>query len=266
MSVQKYKGNLAVVTGASSGIGYELANVFAENGFNLIVISEENEIVEAAKHFEAHGVIATPVVADLATYEGVEKALFAIKSADAPVHSLALNAGVGVGGEFIATSLESELSMIQLNIVSLVHMTKKILPDMLTRNEGKILFTSSIAAEMPGPYYAVYAATKSFVQSFSEALREELKDTNITITALQPGATDTNFFSRANMLDTPAGKAKKDSPRDVAIDGFEALMDDKDHVVAGSFSNKIRTTMARIIPETTQAKLHGKDTKPESLN
>ena len=182
------------------------------------------------------------------------------------MHSVAINAGFGVGGEFISTDLYRELNLIQLNIVSVVHLTKRLLPEFVLRNEGRILITSSIAAEMPGPYYAVYAASKSFVQSFTEAIREELKDTEIVITALQPGPTDTNFFARADMLDTKAGKDKKDDPKEVAQDGFDALMSGKDHVVAGSLKNAVKTTMARVMPETLQAKVHSKDTKPESLN
>jgi short-subunit dehydrogenase len=147
-----------------------------------------------------------------------------------------------------------------------VHLSKRVLPDFVAKNEGKILFTSSIAAEMPGPYYAVYAASKAFVQSFSEALRNELKDTGVIVTALQPGATETNFFARADMLDTKAGESKKDSARDVALQGFEAMINGDDHVVAGSFANKIRTTLARVMPETVQAKVHAMDTKPDSLH
>jgi uncharacterized protein len=130
---------------------------------------------------------------------------------------------------------------------------------------GRVLFTSSLAAEMPGPYYAVYAASKAFVQSFAEAIRIEVKDKGVTVTALQPGATDTNFFARAEMLDTKAGKAKKDDPADVARQGFEALMAGKDHVVAGSYMNTIRAGVAKVITEVQGAKLQAKSTKPISL-
>jgi short-subunit dehydrogenase len=263
---KNYQGKLAVVTGASSGIGYELAKVFAENGFSLIIAAEDNGIHEAAKDIKAYGYHVEAIQVDLSTYDGVEILYECMKNSPTPVYAVAMNAGVGVGGEFIETDLAREMNMIQLNIVSLVHLSKRILPDFVARNEGKILFTSSIAAEMPGPYYAVYAASKSFVQSFSEALRNELKDTEVTITALQPGATDTNFFARADMLDTKAGESKKDSPRDVALDGFEAMINGDDHVVAGSFANKVRTTLARVIPETVQAKLHAMDTRPDSLH
>lgn len=269
-SERNYTGKLAVITGASSGIGMEMAHVFAENGFNLLIAAENDNIHDVARDLEAYGTTVEAIQADLATYDGVHTLLDAIKAKGTPVHSIAMNAGVGVGGPFIETDLAKEMNLIQLNIVSLVHLTKHLLPDFVRRNDGRILFTSSIAAEMPGPYYAVYAASKSFVQSFSEAIRSELKDMNedskVTITALQPGATDTNFFARADMLSTKAGKSdSKDDPRDVARDGFNALMDGKDHVVAGSFKNKVQATMARLMPETMQAKVHSMDTKPDSV-
>jgi len=154
--------------------------------------------------------------------------------------------------------------MIQLNVVSLVHLAKFLIRDMVSEGHGRVLFTSSVAAEMPGPYYAVYAATKAFVQSFAEAIRLEVKEKGVTVTALQPGSTDTNFFARAGMLDTKAGKDKKDSPEKVAQDGFDALMAGKDHVVAGSFMNRVETTIAKFIPETQAATLQGQSVKPGS--
>lgn len=262
----KYEGKFAVITGASSGIGLELAKVFANNGFGLLIAAENDEIHDVAQDIKAYGHSVQALQVDLSTYEGVEKLYSAIKALPAPLHSIVMNAGFGVGGQFIETDLAREMNLIQLNIVSLVHLTKRILPEFVQRNEGRILFTSSIAAEMPGPYYAVYAASKAFVQSFSEAIRGELKETEVIVTALQPGATDTNFFARADMLDTKAGRNKKDDPKDVAQDGFDALMAGKDHVVAGSIKNTIQTTMARIMPEKLQAKVHAIDTKPDSLN
>lgn len=251
---------LALVTGASSGIGYELAKVFAQNGFDLIVVAEDQGIAEAAQAFQSMGVDVTPVRQDLSTYEGIESFYEKIRGMDIDV--AALNAGVGVGGHFIDTDLQKELKMMHLNMDSTVHLTKLLLKDFVDKKEGHILFTSSIAAEMPGPYYAVYAATKAFVQSFSEALSLELQEHNITVTALQPGATDTNFFARADMLNTKVGKAKKDSPADVAQHGFDALMEGKDHIVAGSFANKVQSTIAKFISEKMGAKMQGKQAKP----
>lgn len=261
----KYEGKFAVVTGASSGIGLELAKIFASNGFNLLIAAENDEIHDVARDIEAYGHTVKPLQVDLSTYDGVEELYKAISTLPAPIHSIAMNAGFGVGGQFIETDLTREMNLIQLNIVSLVHLTKRLLPEMVLRNEGRILFTSSLAAEMPGPYYAVYAASKAFVQSFAEAVRGEIQDTNIVITSLQPGATDTNFFARADMLDTKAGKSKKADPKEVAQDGFDALMSGDDSVVSG-MKNKIQAAMARVMPETMQAKAQGMDTKPEHLN
>lgn len=255
---------LAVITGASSGIGYELAKVFAKNGFDLMVVAENPEIAEAAEAFRAFDGKVYPVRADLATFEGVDLLFQKIKALGQPVDALCLNAGVGVSGEFAETSLEAELNLIQLNIVSLIHLTKHVLPDMISRGAGKILFTSSIAAEMPGPYYAVYAASKAFVQSFAEALRLEVKEKGVVVTALQPGPTDTNFFARAGMLDTKAAVGKKDDPAIVAEEGFMALMEGDDAVVAGSLKNVAQATMARFMSESQQAKVHAKQTKPGS--
>jgi short-subunit dehydrogenase len=156
------------------------------------------------------------------------------------------------------------MNMIKLNILSTVHLSKLILKDMLARGQGRILFTSSVAAIMPGPYEAVYAATKAFVQSFSEALRVENKDKGISITALLPGPTETNFFHRAGMDDTKVGTQKKDDPADVARQGFEALMEGKDMVVAGSLMNKVQATAAKLMPQSTAAQMHGALSRPNS--
>lgn len=255
---------LAIVTGASSGIGYELAKIFAKNNFNLLVMAEDSGIAEAGDAFRSLGASVETLQIDLSNYEGVEKAFAKIQSMGQPIDSIAMNAGFGVGGQFIETDLEKEMEMIRLNIVSLVHLSKRVLPLMLGQDHGRILFTSSIAGEMPGPYYAVYAASKAFVQSFSEALTYELKDSPVTVTALQPGATDTNFFARADMLDTAAGKGPKADPAKVAQDGFDAMMAGKDSVVSG-MQNKIQTTMSKLMPEKMQAAAQGKQAKPNSL-
>ncbi|HEV7990337.1 MAG TPA: SDR family NAD(P)-dependent oxidoreductase, partial [Gemmatimonadaceae bacterium] len=184
----------AVVTGASSGIGLELAKQFAEHGFDLLVTAEDEGIEQAAESLRTMGAVADAVRADLATHEGVESLYERIVASGRPIDAIAINAGVGVGGPFVENDLDAELNLIALNVASVVHLTKRVLEDMVARNEGRILFTSSIAAEGPAPYEAVYGASKAFVQSFSEALRDELRNTNITVTALQPGATETNFF------------------------------------------------------------------------
>jgi uncharacterized protein len=257
---------LAVVTGASSGIGLELAREFAENGFDLLIAAENSEIQSAAESLRVHGGTVEPVQADLATREGVDHLYGQIKAGGRPVEAIAINAGIGVGGPFVDTDLEAELRLINLNVTSVVQLSKYVLRDMVSRGQGRVLYTSSIAAEMPAPYEAVYGASKAFELSFAEALRNELKDTGVTITALQPGPTDTNFFSRAGMQDTKVGAGKKDDPADVARQGFEALMAGKDHVVAGSIKNRLQSAAAQVTPETMKAAAHRKLSEPGSAN
>lgn len=257
---------LAVVTGASSGIGHELAKQFAQNGFDLVVTSTGPSINEAAQAFERLGANVQTVQADLATYDGVETLYNQIKATGRPVDAIAINAGVGVGGPFIDTDLQEELNLIELNVASTVHLAKRVVKDMVERGSGKVLFTSSIVAEMPSPFQAVYAASKSFVQSFSEALRNELKDTGITITALMPGATETNFFHRAGLDDTKVGADKKDDPAEVAKQGFEALMAGKDSTLAESLKTKIQGTVSQVLPDTVTAKMNRKLNEPGSAN
>jgi len=267
MESQSHQGDFAVITGASSGIGYELAKVFAKNGFDLLICAEDKGIYDACNALRAMNVNVDVCLADLSTYEGVEMLNAAIQGSGRHIDAVCMNAGFGVGGSFAKTDLTRELQMVRLNIDALVHLTKRLLPVLFAQKGGsKILYTSSIAGTMPGPYYAVYAATKAFVQSFAEAIRFEVKDKGITVTALQPGATDTNFFARANMLDTPAGKAKKDDPAVVAKEGYEALMAGRDHVVAGSYLNNAMAAAARVVSEPMAASMQGKQTKPESLN
>ncbi|KYG63901.1 oxidoreductase [Bdellovibrio bacteriovorus] len=254
---------LAVVTGASSGIGYELAKVFAKNGFDLLVIAEDPGIVDAGNAFRALGVNVETLQADLSMYSEVQKACDKIDSLGASVEAIAMNAGFGTCGDFVDTDLDTELRMIGVNNASLVHMTKRVLPRLIKQGHGRILYTSSVAATMPGPYYAVYAATKAFVQSFSEAIRAEVKDKGITVTALQPGPTDTNFFERAHMMDTKAGQGKKDDPAQVAEEGFAALMSGKDHVIAGSFMNTVQAKMANFMTAPQGAAAQGAQTKPQ---
>ncbi|MBP5974453.1 SDR family NAD(P)-dependent oxidoreductase [Brasilonema sp. CT11] len=258
---------LAVVTGASNGIGYELAKQFAQNGFDLIITATGSSIDEAAQALVGLGVKVETVQSDLATYDGVETLYNKIKAANRPVDAIAINAGVGVGGDFAReTDLQDELNLINLNVVSTVHLAKRVVKDMVTRGKGRILFTSSIAALMPGPFEAVYAASKAFVHSFSQGLRSELKDTGVTVTALMPGPTDTNFFNRADMDDTKAGVSQKDDAAEVAKQGFEALMAGKDEIIAGSLQTKILGTVSKILPDTVSAELHRTLTEPGSAN
>jgi len=256
-------GKLAVVTGASSGIGYELAKQFCENGYNLIMAAEDNGIHSAADFLRKSGTDVTPVQVDLATYEGVEDLYSQLQKAG-PIDAIAINAGVGVDGEFVQTSLADELNLINLNVVSTVHLAKLVAADMAERGEGKILFTSSVAGVMPAPFMAVYAASKAFVLSFSDALRQELKDSGVSVTALMPGPTDTQFFERAHMEDTKVGAGKKDDPALVAKQGFDGLMKGEQHVMAGSLKSRLMSMGAEIMPEAMKAKQHAKMAAPGS--
>src|SRR5215207_3552462 len=228
---------LAVVTGASSGIGRELAKQFAEHDFDLLITAEDAELDDAARELQALGATVEPVRVDLASPTGVDELYARITAAGRPVDALALNAGIGAGGAFVGgaeeTDLEQELRLVDLNVRSTVHLAKHVLRDMVARGEGRVLFTSSIASTMPGAFQAVYNASKSFVQSFAEALRNELKDTGVTVTSLMPGPTDTKFFERADMTDTRVGAGSKDDPATVAAQGFEAMMKGEEKVVAG---------------------------------
>jgi short-subunit dehydrogenase len=179
-----------------------------------------------------------------------------------PIDVAAINAGVGVGGAFIDTSLEEELNVIDVNVIGTVHLAKRVATDMVARGHGRILFTSSIASTMPGPFLSVYAASKAFVQSFAEALRDELHERGVTVTSLMPGPTETRFFARAHMLDTKVGRSDKDDPTQVARQGIDALLAGKDAIVAGSFKNKIQAVVARVLPEPTKARMHRKQAEP----
>jgi short-subunit dehydrogenase len=263
---------LAVVTGASSGIGYELAVQFARAGFDLIVAAEDQGITTAVgsmQEFGAeHGVQVVAVQADLATFDGVELLCAAVANAAVPPDALAVNAGVGVSGDFVRENdLADELRLVSLNVTSAVHLAKRVLPWMTARGSGGVLFTSSIAATAPGPYHATYAASKAFLLSFAEALGYELRDSGVTVTALMPGPTDTDFFERAGMQDTPLGQMKgKDDPAEVARQGFEALMAGRDHVVAGSVRNKVQAAMSKVMPEAAKARMQARMTEPESYS
>ncbi|MEU7586603.1 SDR family NAD(P)-dependent oxidoreductase [Micromonospora sp. NPDC049230] len=257
---------LAVVTGASSGIGYELAVRFAEHGFDLIVAAEDDGISAAAEKLRRDGgPQVQPVRVDLAREPGVEELASTIAATGRPVDALALNAGRGAGGAFVGgTDLRDELEIVDLNVRSTVHLAKRLLPGMVERGAGRVLFTSSIASTMPGPFQAVYNASKSFVQSFAEALRNELRDTGVTVTALMPGPTDTEFFERADMQDTRVGSGSKDDPAKVAAQGFEALMRGDQTVTAGSLLNKVQTAAGKIIPDRLKAEQHRHMAEPGS--
>ncbi|MFY1594217.1 SDR family NAD(P)-dependent oxidoreductase [Micromonospora sp. WMMD737] len=256
----------AVVTGASSGIGYELAVQFVEHGYDLLIAAEDDGIGTVAERLRRDGgPRVDPVRTDLTRAEGVEELAAAV--AGRPVDALALNAGRGAGGEFVGgTTLADELAVVDLNVRSTVHLAKLLLPDMVRRGAGRVLFTSSISATLPGPFQAVYDASKSFVQSFAEALRDELKDTGVTVTSLMPGPTDTEFFDRAEMADTRVASGRKDDPRTVAEQGFAAMLRGDQTVTAGSLLTKVQTAAGKILPDKLNAAQHRRMAEPGSGN
>lgn len=254
----------AVVTGASRGIGYELAKQFAQNGFDLLIAADSEAVHEAARTLESLGAQVQPVQVNLAEHEGTHQLIEAIQSAGRPVDAVAINAGVGVSGRFIETDLKEEMNMVRLNVMSTLHLTKYMAKEMAARGRGRILITSSIAGTMPTPYEAVYGATKAFDRSLAQSIREELKETGVTVTTLMPGATETNFFHRAGADDTKLGASEKDDPAEVAKDGYEALMAGKDHVVAGSLKNKFQAAAGYALPDPLVAKAHAAMSAPGS--
>ncbi len=254
---------LAVVTGASTGIGYELAKQCAENGFDLLVVADEAAISGAAQELRVLGGEVEPLEADLSTTEGVDKLYAAIKGR--PVDALLANAGRGLGRGFLDQDFRDVRKVIDTNITGTVYLLQRIGRDMRSRRAGRILITGSIAGFTPGTYQAVYNATKAFLDSFSFALRHEVKDSGVSVTCLMPGATETEFFERADMMDTKVGTAKKDDPADVAKTGFKAMMKGEGDVVTG-WHNKLQTAIASITPAGMLAEQHRKMAQPGSAD
>jgi uncharacterized protein len=252
---------LAVVTGASTGIGYELAKCCAANNCDLVVVADETEIKKAAKDFEAMGAKVDAVQADLATLEGVDKLYDVI--GDRPVAALLANAGRGLGKGFLDQDFKDVMRVVNTNVTGTIYLIQKVGRDMRARKSGRILITGSIAGFMPGTYQAVYNATKAFLDSFSFALRAEVKDSGVTVTCLMPGATETEFFARADMLDTKVGAGKKDDAADVAMTGFKAMMNGDGDVVSG-WHNKLQSAIANVLPASYLAEQHRKKAEPGS--
>jgi short-subunit dehydrogenase len=256
---------LALVTGASSGIGRELAKQFAEHGFDLIVAAEDVELDDATEELRAMGATVAPVSVDLTKPADVDRLAAAVHGAGRPLDAAALNAGVGAGGRFTDNDLVDELEIVDLNCRSTVHLAKSVVRDMVARGEGRILFTSSVAAQAPEPFQAVYGASKAFVQSFALALREELADTGVSVTSLLPGPTDTEFFDRAELTDTRLGASdKKDDPALVARQGFEGLMKGEASVFAGSLASKAMGRLSAVTPDSMATKGKRPMTEPGS--
>ena len=249
----------AIVTGASSGIGLELATICAQEGFDLLIAADRPEIHTAAQRIRDFAAEVTVVETDLATTEGVDQLWAA--AAGKPVDALLANAGHGLGDAFLDQDFDDVRHVIDTNVTGTIYLVQLVGRDMRKRGQGRILLTGSIAGFMPGTYQAVYNGTKAFVDSFSFALRAELKDTGVTVTCLMPGATETEFFRRADMLDTKVGTDKKDDPADVAKDGFKAMMSGEGGVVSG-WQNKLEAAAAHVIPSERLAKKHSEMAAP----
>ena len=252
---------LAVVTGASTGIGYELAKECARNGFDLILAADEVSINDASHDFEELGVKSKAMEVDLSTIEGVDALYAAIKQDGRPVGALLANAGRGLGKGFLDQDFDAIRKVVDTNITGTIYLLQKVGRDMVAAKSGRILITGSIAGFLPGTYQAVYNGTKAFLDSFSFALRHEVAEAGVTVTCLMPGATETDFFERADMMDTKVGTAKKDDPADVAKTGFDAMINGEGDVVSG-WHNKLQTAIASVTPAGLLAKMHKSMAEP----
>jgi uncharacterized protein len=242
---------LALVTGASSGIGFELAKLFADDGYDLVIAAEDDAIHASADKLATAQIDVRPIQVDLRKPDDVERLYRSVEGR--PLAAAALNAGVGRAGPFVKGDLETDLSIVDLNVRSTVHLAKLVLSDMVASGSGKVLFTSSVASTMPGSLQTIYNASKSFIQSFAEALQDELRDTGVTVTSLMPGPTETNFFRRAQMLDTLVGRMPKDNAAKVAKQGYEALMQGDRKVVAESALSKSMGVVNTVLPDSVKA-------------
>jgi short-subunit dehydrogenase len=254
---------LALVTGASSGIGFHLAQCCAENGYDLLIAADgEAPIDEAAAKLREAGAQVDTVQVDLATPAGVQRTYEAAKGR--PIAALLANAGHGLGQAFVDQSFDDIRHVIETNVTGTLDLVHRVARDMRQRGEGRILFTGSIAGTMPGTYQAVYNGTKAFIDSFAIALRHELKDAGVSVTLLMPGVTDTRFFERAGLTDTEFGQSdSKDDPADVARKGFEAMQKGESHIVTG-LKNKAQVAMTNVLSDDMLAEMHAKQAKPGS--
>ena len=248
----------AIVTGASTGIGYELAKLCAQNGFDLI-LAADTPLDRAAADCRALGASVDTLEVDLATLQGVDELMQQINTRS--VDALLANAGHGLGQAFLDQEFDEVQHVIDTNITGTIYLIHHVGRGMRTRGKGRILITGSIAGYMPGSFHAVYNGTKAFIDSFSFALRNEIQDTGVTVTCLMPGATETAFFARADMLDTQLGTEEKDDPADVARVGYEAMIRGDGDVVAG-WMNKVQTAVASVTPSSVLAEQHRKLAEP----
>jgi short-subunit dehydrogenase len=251
---------LAIVTGASSGIGLEIAKLAAEDGYDLIVAAD-TPFVEAGPALRDFGVDVREVEGDLATQQGLDQLLAAV--GDRQVDVLVANAGHGLGHGFLDQSPQEWQHIINTNITGTLLLIQPIAKRMVERGEGRVLITGSIAGHMAGTFQAVYNGSKAFIDSFAAALNEELRDTGVTVTCLKPGATETEFFHRAEMEDTKVGQAKKDDPADVAKAGWDAMNKGEASVIYG-LKNKMQVAGASMMTDATTAKMHRAQAEPGS--
>jgi uncharacterized protein len=260
-AVMSISEQFAIVTGASTGIGLELARCCVREGFDVLIAADEPEIERAASELRAEGGggKVDAVQADLSTIEGVDKLCSAAKGR--AVDILMANAGRGLGRAFLDQDFERVRKVIDTNVTGTVYLIQKIGRDMRQRNSGRILITGSIAGFTPGSFQAIYNGSKAFLDSFSFALREELRDTKLTVTCLMPGATETEFFKRADMMDTKIGTEAKDDAAEVARAGYDAMMRGEGDVVTG-MKNKIQSSVANVTPSGVLAKQHRKMAEP----
>jgi uncharacterized protein len=254
---------LAVVTGASKGIGFALARQFAEHGFDLVIAAASEELERAAETLRQLGARVETVRANLATADGCGELERIVDSFGKELDAVALNAGVGVGGRFAETDLGRELEMLNLNCAATVMLAKWAVQRMVPLRKGRILITSSIAGVMPSPFEAVYGATKAFDLSFAASLQHELKDSGVSVTALLPGPTETDFFHRAGLDGTKVEEmSHQNDPAEVAKQAFDALMAGEERVAAGNFSVKAQAWLARFTPESVKAAMHARLSEP----
>jgi short-subunit dehydrogenase len=260
----KRKNQYVLITGATSGIGYELAKLFAKEGYDLVMVSRNHDELQAkANEFKSYGINVITMAKNLFTQEDAFSLYSELKLNGISPEILVNDAGQGVYGKFQDTDIHREVDIINLNIVSVIILTKLFLKDRLTKGSGRILNLASIASKAPGPWHSVYHGTKAFVLSWSEAIREELKDSGITVTALLPGPTDTDFFNKADMNESKILEDKENlmSPEEVAMDGYKALMNGEDKVVSG-LKNKLSVAMTNIATDSMAAHRMGEMQKP----
>lgn len=254
---------LAMVTGGSSGIGFELALQLADHGHDVAISGSSDRVHEAADALRERGVQSWAHQSDAATYEGVEDFWELVEGLGRPVEVAALNVGIGQGGRFVDTDLDDDLRLIAINVTGTVHAAKRVVRHMIENGRGRILVTSSISATTPTPYETVYGPSKAFGFSLAESLREELREHGITVTALLPGPTDSDFHAKAGMGDTPIGRGEKNDKTLVARQGYDALMAGADHVVGGDDATKQQAIDNRTTSEPEKAARQGEQARPQ---